>query len=160
MHEHATLTDSKTEPGLILVGNPNVGKSVIFSSLSGKYVTVSNYPGTTVELSKGTLGSDFDKEPIIDTPGINNLLPASEDERVTRDLLLRSRPRAVLQVADAKNLRRALLLTVQLAEMGLPVVFDLYMTDEALSRGVMPDAQRLAENLGHPAIPRFGRPNR
>ncbi len=73
---------------MILVGNPNVGKSVLFGALTGKYVTVSNYPGTTVEVTRGSATIDGHPWHVMDTPGTNNLLPMSEDEQVTRDILL------------------------------------------------------------------------
>ncbi len=133
---------------VILVGNPNVGKSVIFGYLTGRYVTVSNYPGTTVEITKGKAKYNGSADEVIDTPGVNSLLPFSEDEVVTRNILLNEKPRLVVQVADAKNLRRALFLSVQLAEMGVPFVLNLNMMDEARSRGVQLDRKKLAEILG------------
>src|SRR4030042_552507 len=102
---------------VILIGNPNVGKSVIFNYLTGKYVTVSNYPGTTVELSSGTMSAHGKKVQVIDTPGINSLIPMSEDEKVTRDILLKETKPYLVQVMDAKNLRRGLLISLQLLEM-------------------------------------------
>ena len=78
---------------IALVGNPNVGKSVLFGALTGRYVTVSNYPGTTVELTSGTMLLGKDRVSILDTPGTCSLLPSSEDERVTRDVLLSGRAR-------------------------------------------------------------------
>ncbi len=139
---------------LILVGNPNVGKSVIFGYLTGRYVTVSNYPGTTVTLTRGRArGHGPGEAPeVIDTPGVNSLIPMSEDERVTRDVLLEGPAEAVVQVADAKNLRRSLLITSQLAEMGIPFVLDLNMTDEAGNLGVEVDAGALAGELGIPVV--------
>lgn len=133
---------------IVLVGNPNVGKSVIFGFLTGKYVTVSNYPGTTVEISQGNINLEGNKFLVIDTPGVNNLIPMSEDEKVTRDILLLERPFAVIQVADSKNLKRTLMITLQLSEMGLPLVLDLNMEDEAMDRGVQIDKERLKELLG------------
>jgi ferrous iron transport protein B len=133
---------------IVLVGNPNVGKSVIFGFLTGKYVTVSNYPGTTVEISQGNISLEGSKFLVIDTPGVNNLIPMSEDEKVTRDILLSERPFAVIQVADSKNLKRTLMITLQLSEMGLPLVLDLNMEDEAMDRGVQIDKERLKELLG------------
>ncbi len=132
---------------IILVGNPNVGKSVIFGRLTGRYVTVANYPGTTVELTHGALP---DGTPIIDTPGINSLNGISDDERVTRDVLFTKpeKVRAVVQVADAKNLRRALALTLQLAELDVPLVLDLNMIDEASAHGVQINCEQLADRLG------------
>ena len=133
---------------IILVGNPNVGKSVIFSHLTGHYVEVSNYPGTTVEVTRGKTQFNGTSIPIIDTPGINSLLPRSLDEQVTRDILFEEQPRAVIQVADAKNLRRTLLLTVQLIEMGIPMVLVLNMQDEALARGINIETDELSRRLG------------
>ncbi|GMT48321.1 MAG: ferrous iron transport protein B [bacterium] len=133
---------------IVLVGNPNVGKSVIFGFLTGKYVTVSNYPGTTVEISQGNINLEGNKFLVIDTPGVNNLIPMSEDEKVTRDILLSERPFAVIQVADSKNLKRTLMITLQLSEMGLPLILDLNMEDEAMDRGVQIDKERLRELLG------------
>lgn len=132
---------------VLLVGNPNVGKSVIFNALTRRYVTVSNYPGTTVEITEGALP---DGQSIIDTPGTNSLTSASDDERVTAMLLFRNLDdlSAVIQVADAKNLLRSLLLTVQLAELGVPLLLNLNMLDEAQASGVTIDTRRLAERLG------------
>ena len=145
--------DGQPGPNTIaLVGNPNVGKSVIFSLLTGKYVVVSNYPGTTVEVSTGAARLGGRPVEIVDTPGVNSLIPRSEDEEVARAILLDRAPRAVLQVADGKNLRRGLLITVQLAEMGLPTALALNMWDEAMDRGISVDAGRLSQMLGVPVV--------
>lgn len=144
-------TATKT-PRLLLVGNPNVGKSVIFGYLTGKYVTVSNYPGTTVEVSKGKMrygGKDWE---VIDTPGVNSLAPQSDDERVTRDMLLSAEPDVIVQVADAKNLRRTLLITSQLAELGRPLVLVMNMMDEARTRGIEIDIEGLKQLFGIPIV--------
>src|SRR5215208_3325686 len=140
-------------PAVVLVGNPNVGKSVLFGALTGKYVTVSNYPGTTVEVTRGS--ATFEGQPwhVLDTPGTNNLLPMSEDEQVTRDILLSERGYVALQVCDAKNLRRGLLLSAQLAEAEIPFVLALNMADEAASRGFVIDAPRLSRDLGVDVVP-------
>jgi ferrous iron transport protein B len=132
----------------ILVGNPNVGKSVLFGALTGKYVTVSNYPGTTVEVTRGHASIAGRPWIAMDTPGTNGLTPMSEDEQATRDILLRERDYVVLQVCDAKNLRRGLLLSAQLAEAGVPFALALNMSDEAASRGIQVDAQALSAALG------------
>ncbi|MGD2253609.1 MAG: FeoB small GTPase domain-containing protein, partial [Anaerolineales bacterium] len=118
---------------LALVGHHNVGKSVIFHLLTGHYVTVSNYPGTTVEVSRGK-ARDFKDMMVIDTPGVVTLPAHSEDEHTTARVLLQEPLRSILQVGDAKNLRRTLLLTIQLAEMGVPMALALNMMDEANSR--------------------------
>ncbi len=133
---------------VILVGNPNVGKSVLFGALTGKYVTVSNYPGTTVEVTRGSATIDGLPWHVMDTPGTNNLTPMSEDEQATRDILMKERDYACLQVCDAKNLRRGLLLSAQLAEADVPFVLALNMADEAEARGIAIDEPRLAEALG------------
>jgi len=133
---------------IILVGNPNVGKSVIFSLLTGQYVTVSNYPGTTVEVTRGRAKGLSGAAEIIDTPGILSLAASSEDEQVTRDVILDSDNPVILQVADAKNLRRSLLITMALIEMGVPIHLNLNMVDEAADRGVHVDLRKLSALLG------------
>ena len=141
--------ERSTEPlKIALIGNPNVGKSVIFGILTGRYVNVSNYPGTTVEISRGNGRMQKQAVSYIDTPGTNSFIPGSEDERVTRDILLNEEISAVLQVADAKNLKRALLLSLQMSEMGVPFVIDLNMMDELESRGLHIDTQMLSEITG------------
>lgn len=137
---------------LILVGNPNVGKSAIFGALTGKYVTVSNYPGTTVEVTEGHVALNRRKVTIIDTPGANSLIPMSEDECVTRDILLAESSSIVVQVADAKNIRRGLFISTQLAEFELPFVLVLNMEDEARSRGIKTDTNMLNRELGVPIV--------
>ena len=137
---------------VILVGNPNVGKSVVFGALTGRYVNVSNYPGTTVEVTRGEARDRGTTLEVIDTPGVYSLLPMSEDERVTRDILMREPGARVLQVCDAKNMRRSLMITAQLAEMEVPLVLAVNMTDEARERGVMPRLETLGERLGVPAV--------
>ena len=133
---------------IALIGNPNVGKSVIFGLLTGKYVAVSNYPGTTVEVTTGNISLNNKRLLLIDTPGVNSLVPMSEDEKVTRDILLTEFPSTIIQVGDAKNLRRTLLITLQLSEMGLPVLLDLNMVDEAMDRGISIDVEYLSTLLG------------
>jgi ferrous iron transport protein B len=137
---------------VILIGNPNVGKSVIFNYLTGKYVTVSNYPGTTVEVAAGTMSAYGKKFQVIDTPGINSLIPTSEDEKVTRDILLKEPKTFLVQIVDAKNLRRGLLISLQLLEMGLPFLLVLNMWDEAKSRGIEIQTQTLSKALGTPIL--------
>ena len=151
--QEKTSHPSKTPDKVILVGNPNVGKSVIFNFLTGAYRVVSNYPGTTVEVSSGSCGYEDHPFTILDTPGINNLTPNSEDEKVTRDILLSEDNYAVLSVLDAKNLNRGLTITLQLIEMGLPLVLAVNMVDEARSRGIEIRHPILEEILGVKALP-------
>jgi ferrous iron transport protein B len=137
---------------IALVGHPNVGKSVLFQRLTGQHVVVSNYPGTTVEVARSPARS-LPGAILVDTPGVVTFPPRSEDERVTARVLLGEDLRAILQVGDAKNLRRTLLLCVQLAEMGLPMALALNMTDEAQRRGIRVNPQQLEELLDLPVIP-------
>jgi ferrous iron transport protein B len=152
MHDHGSNDGDRYRDSslnkVLLIGNPNVGKSALFGLLTGKYVTVSNYPGTTVEVTYGNALLNKTRSLVIDTPGVNSLVPMSEDEKVTRDMLLSDRAGVVVQVADTKNLRRGLLITLQLAEMGVPFILDLNMDDEAKSRGILIDQERLSQLLG------------
>jgi ferrous iron transport protein B len=137
---------------IILVGNPNVGKSVVFKNLTGQRVHISNYPGTTVEISRGRARLNGSETELFDTPGLNDLAQRSEDARVTLEVI-EQHPEAVLvQVADAKNLRRALLLTLQLAELGRPLVLVLNMMDELQRCGAQIDIDKLSEILGVPVV--------
>ncbi len=133
---------------IILVGSPNVGKSVIFGNLTGKYVTVSNYPGTTVEVTRGSAVFASQKRGVIDTPGMYSLLPITEEERVARNTLLEETPEVVIQVADAKNMERMFHLTLQLIEAELPVILDLNLMDEAERLGIRIDVELLQKDLG------------
>jgi len=139
-------------PVIALVGNPNVGKSAVFRILTGRYAVVSNYPGTTVELSIGNISIHGTRYEVIDTPGANSLTPSSEDERVARDILFDRDGVTVVQVADAKNLDRALMLTVELGELGVPTVLLLNMWDELSSRLISVDVAGLQRILGIPVI--------
>ena len=152
-HDTKKQLDYIEKDKIILVGNPNVGKSVIFGLLTGKYVTVSNYPGTTVEVSRAFSRFGKKKYLVIDTPGTNSLIPQSEDEKVTRDILLEEEADVVVQVADSKNLRRGLSISLQLSEMGIPFILDINMIDEARSRGIYIDAKKLSQILGTEVIP-------
>ena len=136
---------------ILLVGHPNVGKSVLFHRLTGAYVNVSNYPGTTVEVTRAS--ARFDREAmLLDTPGVLSLPSRSDDERATMRALLNENIRCLVQVGDAKNLRRTLTLTALLAELGVPLVLALNMHDEAAARGVIVDIPALAEELGTPVL--------
>lgn len=154
-HCHSTPMPSSitrdNHPHILLVGNPNVGKSVLFHQLTGQYVTVSNYPGTTVEVAQGSL-RHCPERLVIDTPGIVTFPARSEDEEVTVRALLDEHVGAVIQVGDAKNLQRTLHLTLQLAELGLPLVLVLNMLDEAEAFGVRLDLEPLSRALGVPVV--------
>jgi ferrous iron transport protein B len=135
-----------------LVGHPNVGKSVIFSRLTGSYVTCSNYPGTTVQIYRGRAEVDGSEWEVLDSPGLIQLASSREDEQVTRDVLLFDDIDVVVQVADAKNLERTLALFVQLAELGRPMVLNLNMVDESRARGLAISAPALERRLGVPVV--------
>lgn len=144
--------DTQGLPLVAIVGSPNVGKSVLFNALTGAYVTVSNYPGTTVEVSRGKGRVGGVPVGVVDTPGMYRLLPITEEERVARQILLRERPAAVLHVVDAKNLERMLPMTLQLIEANLPVVLVLNLMDEAERLGIEINAAALQQALGIPVV--------
>lgn len=137
---------------VVLVGNPNVGKSVLFNALTGAYVTVSNYPGTSVEVARGSATIEGVQYQIIDTPGMYSLLPITEEERVAREILLNESPDVVLHVLDARNLERMLTMTLQLIDAQLPVVLVVNIMDEAEHMGLSIDIPLLQEKLGIPVI--------
>lgn len=136
----------------MLVGNPNVGKSVLFNALTGAYVTVSNYPGTSVEVSRGSATIEGGAYEVIDTPGMYALLPITEEERVAREILLNESPEVVIHVLDARNLERMLDMTLQLIDTGLPLILVVNIMDEAERMGLSVDIPLLQEKLGIPVI--------
>ena len=129
-----------------MAGNPNVGKSVFFTALSGIYREVSNYAGTTVDVGCARLGRDT----LIDTPGVYGIGSASEEERVAREVILSAD--IVINIVDAVHLPRDLFLTIQLIEMGIPLVVVLNMMDEVEKRGIVIDREKLSQLLGVPVI--------
>jgi ferrous iron transport protein B len=140
------------EKKIVLVGCPNVGKSVVFNNLTGAYTTVSNYPGTSVEVSRGHCQIAGEHYQVLDTPGMYSLLPITEEERVGRRILFDEDPQVVLHVVDARNLERMLPMTIQLVEAGLPVVLLINIIDEAERIGMHIDTALLAEKLGIPVV--------
>jgi len=138
---------------IALVGNPNVGKSLLFGRLTGRYATVSNYPGTTVGITRGRTLIGAEVCDVLDTPGINVLDGfLSEDEAITRRIITGDDADLVVQVADARNLRRALMLTWQIAALGKPMILVLNMVDEAHAHGIEIDVPALAAEIGIPVI--------
>lgn len=137
---------------IAIVGNPNVGKSALFNALTKKYVNVSNYPGTTVEVSRGMVDIAGIRYEIIDTPGMYSLLPITEEEKVARRILFNETPAMVIHVIDAKNLERVLILTLQLIEAGLTTILVLNMMDEAEQEGVEINVNLLEKRLGIPVV--------
>jgi ferrous iron transport protein B len=144
--------DTRGLPLVAIIGSPNVGKSVLFNALTGAYVTVSNYPGTTVEVSRGRGRLGGRPVGVVDTPGMYRLMPLTEEERVARDILLHEAPAIALHVVDAKNLERMLPMTLQLIEAGLPVVLVCNLMDEADRLGIHIDTAALERALGIPVV--------
>lgn len=132
---------------IVLVGNPNTGKSVFFNALTGIYVDVSNFPGTTVDIAQGRWGDDL----IVDTPGIYGVASFNDEERVARDIILKSD--LVVNIVDAVHLERDLFLTQQLIDMRIPLVVALNMMDEVEAQGLKIDVGQLEETLGVPVVP-------
>lgn len=137
---------------IAIVGSPNVGKSMLFNCLTGTYAAVSNYPGTTVEVSRGRAKIGDREFEVIDTPGMYSLLPISEEERVARTLLVEEEPNIVIHIVDAKNLERMLPLTLQLIEARLPVVLVLNIIDEAERIGMKINLGHLERDLKIPVV--------
>lgn len=139
---------------ILLVGNPNVGKSALFSRLTGTHIIASNYPGTTVEFTKGYLKLGEERAELIDVPGSYTLDPASKAEEVAVEML--DQGGLVINVVDATNLERNLNLTLQLLERRTPVIVALNMWDDTRHRGINIDAAKLEEILGVPVVPTVG----
>lgn len=135
---------------IALVGPPNVGKSVIFNDLTGMYATISNYPGTTVDVMRGKTRIEEEEFEVIDTPGMYSLLPITDEERISRLLLFEDKPAVVLHIVDAKNLERMLPQTLQLLETGLNIILVLNVMDEAVNMGIKIDIKCLEKQLGIP----------
>ena len=146
------MVPQTSHPKVVLVGNPNVGKSVVFNALTGAYTTVSNYPGTSVEVSRGFCTINDKRFEILDTPGMYSMMPITEEERVARSILLNEDPHAVIHVIDARNIERMLPMTLQLIEAGLPVILVVNILDEAKRLGMELDLEVLQEKLGIPVV--------
>ncbi len=148
------MSSSRTSRFTIaLIGQPNCGKSTLFNHLVGYKANTSNLPGTTVEYLRSEAMVGGQHLDIIDLPGTYSLVPLDEAEAQTRNFLLSERVDAVLNVLDASLLSRSLELTLQLLELGLPVVVCLNMMDEARRKGIDIDADALSEQLGVPVVP-------
>ncbi len=132
---------------IVLAGNPNAGKSVVFNYLTGLYVDVSNYPGTTLEISYGRL----DNNVVIDTPGVYGISSFNDEECIARDIILSAD--VVINIINAVHLERDLFLTRQIIDTGIPVLVVLNMIDEAQKQGLSIDTDLLTDLLGVPVIP-------
>lgn len=137
---------------ILLAGNPNVGKSVIFNRLSGARVTVSNYPGTTVDFTKSRMRIGGEEFELIDLPGSFSLEPKDRAEEVARDMLMKEKADAVVSVIDATSVERGLYLTLELIEKGYPIVVALNMSDAARDKKIKIDVRKLEEILGVPVV--------
>lgn len=146
-----------TSVTIALAGNPNAGKTTLFNAITGSRQHVGNYPGITVEKKTGLAELDGEQIALIDLPGTYSLTAYSQEERVTRRMLIEEKPDVVLHVIDAGALQRNLYLTVQLLELGLPVVIALNMMDEVHRRGDSIDAEKLSRLLNIPVVETIGR---
>ncbi|RUM87777.1 MAG: ferrous iron transport protein B [Thermodesulfatator sp.] len=145
-----------SEAVVALAGNPNAGKTTIFNALTGARQKVGNWPGVTVEKKEGECRVGELLLRIVDLPGIYSLTPYSLEEVIARNFILENRPTVILNIVDASNLERNLYLTVQLMELGRPLVVALNMIDMAESRGLYVDHKVLSRLLGVPVIPTVG----
>ncbi len=146
------LWRKRPERTAVIVGPMNVGKSALFNRLTGAGVVTANYPGTSIEVSRGALTVGSDRYTLLDTPGIGGIFAVSDEERVTQALLLEEPPDLVLLVADAKNLQRSLVIALQLAGFGVPMAMAVNMVDEGRLRGIRVDERLLAARLGIPVV--------
>ena len=136
-----------------LIGNPNVGKSLIFNDLTGGRAHVGNWPGKTVEKKEGRCQYKGEEIEIIDLPGIYSLTAHSIDELIARDYIVKEKPDVVVDIVDASNLERNLYLTLQLLELEANVVIALNKYDIAKSLGYEIDVDALSRMLGVPVVP-------
>lgn len=139
-------SSSTTSRRIVLAGNPNVGKSVIFNALTGLSADVSNYPGTTIDVARGKLGADD----LADTPGIYGVSSFNDEERAARSMILKAE--LIVNIVSALSLDRDLFLTLQLIEMGKPLLLVINQWDEAAQRGVNIDTALLSDLLGVPVL--------
>ena len=146
---------------IALAGNPNCGKTTAFNEYTGTHQHVGNYPGVTVDKKEGTVSLDGENVVLVDLPGTYSLTPYSQEEIVSRAVLApiadAERPLAVIDIVDASALERSLFLTVQIMEMGMPVVLACNMMDEARQAGIHVDTTLLAARLNIPVIPTVAR---
>lgn len=135
---------------VVLAGNPNVGKSVVFNRLTGVRVIVSNYPGTTIEYMEGILRIEDRRVTVVDVPGMYSLIARDRAELVALDLIIHEQTDVIVNVIDATNLERNLYLTLQLRELAIPMIVDINMVDAAHHQGIEIDEVGLSAQLGLP----------
>lgn len=158
--ERNSNTDGKKEirgamPDILLIGQPNVGKSVLFSRMTGVRALTSNYPGTTVGYTEGKMRFSTRIYKVVDAPGIYSLEPLDEAARVAIDFI--DDAGLIINVLDATHLERHLTLTIELLAQGKPLVVALNMSDEAKHKGIHIDEKKLSKRLGIPVIPTVAR---
>lgn len=147
------LSVHEKELTIAMAGNPNAGKTSLFNHLTGSRQHVGNYPGVTVEIKEGDLTHQGRRMKVVDLPGTYSLGAYSEDEIIARNFVMLERPDLVVNVVDATNLERNLYLTLQLLELGLPLVVALNMYDQVPGRGMEIDPAKLSESLALPVVP-------
>lgn len=138
---------------VLLIGHPNVGKSVVFNRLTGARVTESNYPGTTIDYTKGWMRLGGKSVEIIDVPGTFSLEPKDKAEEVAVKMLEEERESIVICVIDASKIERGLYLALQIIEKGYPVVIALNMWDVTEDKNIEVDVEQLRQILGVPVVP-------
>ncbi|MBF0252428.1 MAG: ferrous iron transporter B [Candidatus Omnitrophica bacterium] len=141
-------TKDKVHKKILIVGLPNTGKSHIFSNLTGKYALSGNYSYTTIDVDSHTCRIDDEVYEVIDTPPMHCLYSHSEEELDVREIILNEKPEVILQCIDANKLKQSLTLTIDLLELGLPMVITLNAVDETAKQGVWIDTNKLSELLG------------
>ncbi|HNZ07317.1 MAG TPA: ferrous iron transport protein B [Candidatus Cloacimonadota bacterium] len=144
---------STNNPVIALAGNPNVGKTTLFNALTGSHQVVGNWPGVTVEHKQGYYLYQGKRYEVIDLPGIYSLSGGTPDELVARDFILYKKPDLVINIVDSSNLERNLYLSVQLMELGAPMLMLLSMCDITVRNGIRVDDQHLSSHVGIPVLP-------
>ena len=145
------------ETMIALAGNPNCGKTTLFNAITGARQHVGNYPGITVEKKEGYCQVNGRQIQLVDLPGTYSLTAYSLEELVARNFLIQDRPSAVINIVDSSNLERNLYLTIQLLELGIPVLVALNMVDMAAARGLAINSEELGRRLRLPVIPTVAR---
>ncbi len=153
MHHHHRSSGEFKRPIVLLIGSPNVGKSTLFYRLTGKYAWISNYPGTTVDISIGRAHLDGVEVTLVDTPGMGSIYAVTEDEKVSRKMLFETQPDLVVHVVDASNMDRMLPLTLLLIQGGYRVVLAVNAVDELERLGYRANFEELERRLGIPVVP-------